>query len=69
MNEHLFRFRRDLYRAVFWGEDSDNNEDEDDIMKKPRLKLPSEWIPSESEIPDEITQRLLCFFNEMEKNL
>lgn len=67
MNEHLFRFRRDLYRAVFWGEDSDKSEDEDDIMKRPRLKLPSEWIPNESEIPDEIIQRLLCFFNEMEK--
>jgi len=23
LNEHLFRFRRDLYRAVFWGEDSE----------------------------------------------
>lgn len=66
MNEHLFRFRRDLYRAVFWGED-DDSEDVDDVTTKPRLKLPSDWIPSESEIPDEITHRLMCFFDEIEK--
>jgi len=66
LNEHLFRFRRDLYRAVFWGEDSEE-EKEEDAAKRPKLKLPSKWTPSESEIPSEITHRVSCFFDEMEK--
>ncbi len=70
MNENLFRFRRDLYRATFRGDDSDEKS-EDKAAPKPKVKLPSEWTPAESEIPDEIeiTHRVIvmCFFDEIEK--
>jgi len=68
MNENLFRFRRDLYRATFWGDDSDEESDDKAAPHvKPKVKLPSEWTPSESEIPPEITHRVMCFFDEIEK--
>ncbi len=70
VNENLFRFRRDLYRATFWGEDSDEeSEDKAAPHMKPKVKLPSEWTPeakeseTETEIPDEITHRVMCFFD------
>ena len=64
MNENLFRFRRDLYRATFWG---DEEEKTAAPVQQPKVKLPSEWTPSESEIPTEVSIRVLRFFNELEK--
>lgn len=60
----LFRFKRDLYRAAFYG---DTEDDEDDFTTRPKLKLKSDWEPMDCEVPEEISQRIRTFFDRLEE--